>query len=285
MTIGAIANVTNGVSKGTEEVVGSGPPTMEELLVHYPARFTWPQLKTFINSGDLGLLKRDKKLQLRYNKWAVEIKKKYGSVTNYLLSYRLQWGKPDTLSLLPSSLSVFEHADQGSESISSETPEYFEADIPYNSDLICIIQNDWPYSVPPEIEHSLIWTRVPIFHPALIPQTIDARIQQDGLCGFIGSTDTVESLPSLASCLPALADWGIALDDLVRSPKGSDEEEKMVQDAGKEVREFVKRRWVEREWETAWFVNPPRLQSVPGLAHIHVFARKKSVEEIATWNS
>lgn len=29
----------------------SGPPTREELLVHYPARFTWDQLKTFVNSG------------------------------------------------------------------------------------------------------------------------------------------------------------------------------------------------------------------------------------------
>lgn len=28
-----------------------GPPTREELLVHYPAKFTWTQLKTFVNSG------------------------------------------------------------------------------------------------------------------------------------------------------------------------------------------------------------------------------------------
>ena len=29
----------------------TGPPTKEELLVHYPARFTWTQLKAFVNSG------------------------------------------------------------------------------------------------------------------------------------------------------------------------------------------------------------------------------------------
>ena len=29
----------------------TGPPTREELLVHYPAKFTWEQLKTFVNSG------------------------------------------------------------------------------------------------------------------------------------------------------------------------------------------------------------------------------------------
>lgn len=31
--------------------LGEGIPTKEELLVYYPAKFTWKQLKTFINSG------------------------------------------------------------------------------------------------------------------------------------------------------------------------------------------------------------------------------------------
>lgn len=31
--------------------LGTGPPTKEELLVHYPAKFTWHELKTFINAG------------------------------------------------------------------------------------------------------------------------------------------------------------------------------------------------------------------------------------------
>ncbi|KAG8214439.1 hypothetical protein J3R82DRAFT_9462 [Butyriboletus roseoflavus] len=266
--------------------IRSGRPTKDELRVHYPARFTWLQLKTFVNSGDLGLLKRDKELQRRYDEWAVGLKMEYGSVTNYLLIHRLQWGKPDTLSLLTSTLDdpSIAATNNGDPEL-YPTPEYFEADIPFNSDLICIIQNDWPYSVPPEIEHSLIWSRVPVFHSALIPPAIDARVQQDGLCGFTGSTDTIESLPSLESCLPALADWGLTMDKLVRSPSGSEVEEAMVKSAGKEVHEFVKRRWKENQWETAWFVNPPRLQSIPGLAHIHVFARRKSAEEEAAWCS
>lgn len=28
-----------------------GLPTHDELLVHYPARFTWQQLRCFVNSG------------------------------------------------------------------------------------------------------------------------------------------------------------------------------------------------------------------------------------------
>lgn len=148
---------------------------------------------------------------------------------------------------------------------------------------------------------------MPVFHPALLPPSINARVQQDGLCGFTGSTDTIESLPSLESCLLALTDWGITMDKLVRSPSGSEVEETMVKNAGKEVHEFVKRRWKENQWETAWFVNPPvrfmrhafcsssastqsepvmqRLQSIPGLAHIHVFARRKTAEEEAVWCS
>lgn len=31
--------------------LGTGPPTREELLVHYPAKFTWNQLKVFVNAG------------------------------------------------------------------------------------------------------------------------------------------------------------------------------------------------------------------------------------------
>ena len=31
--------------------LGSGPPRREELLAHYPAKFTWKELKTFVNSG------------------------------------------------------------------------------------------------------------------------------------------------------------------------------------------------------------------------------------------
>ena len=31
--------------------LGTGPPTRQELTIHYPAKFTWEDLKTFINSG------------------------------------------------------------------------------------------------------------------------------------------------------------------------------------------------------------------------------------------
>jgi len=63
---------------------------------------------------------------------------------------------------------------------------------------------------------------------------------------------------------------------MIKSELPTEEETILIERAGREVHRYVKNRWIEKEWETAWFVNPPRLQSVPGLAHIHVFARRKN---------
>jgi hypothetical protein len=153
-------------------------------------------------------------------------------------------------------------------------PPYFTADTP--PELISIIMNDWPYSgehtllylllhtlliplsslVPPDIEHALIWTRLPAI-PTDLPASVTPRILQDGLWGFTGLTAPPPSPSLLPTYLPALSDWGITIDKLVRSPKGTDEEEELVRQAGREIETFIKRRWTEQEWETAWFVNPP----------------------------
>ncbi|KZT09214.1 uncharacterized protein LAESUDRAFT_722943 [Laetiporus sulphureus 93-53] len=293
--------VTTDDSTLTPESVplGTGPPTREELLVYYPAKFTWTQLKTFINSGDLGLLKRDRKLQARYDAWAAGIRKKYGSTVNYLLSHRLQWGKPDQLSALHSILDEQDdnqnecmHSAQAqgptSETlvvgelppIPADAPPYFTADTP--PELISITMNDWPYSVPPEIEHTLVWARLPIIPPDL-PPSIAPRVLQDGMWGFTGSIEPAPSADTLPDCLPSLAEWDVTLDKLVRSPPPTEEEAVLLEKLSQEIDAFVQKRWKEAEWETAWFVNPPRLQSIPGLAHAHVFARHKSPKETAEY--
>jgi hypothetical protein len=105
----------------------------------------------------------------------------------------------------------------------------------------------------------LVWTKLPIVHESLVPPTIHDRIHQDGLWGFTGTPadDPPPSPSHVAEALPALAEWGITMDKLIVSPRGTPEEEEMVRRAGAEVQEFVLRRWNERVWETAWFVNPP----------------------------
>lgn len=33
----------------------TGPPTREELMVYYPAKYTWEQLRIFVNSGSVNI--------------------------------------------------------------------------------------------------------------------------------------------------------------------------------------------------------------------------------------
>ena len=82
-------------------------------------------------------------------------------------------------------------------------------------------------------------------------------MKQDGIWGFTGSDSPPPSPSTLPDCLPALSDWGVTMDQLIRSPQGTKEEDDMVRKVSEEVDMFVRKRWKEREWETAWFVNPP----------------------------
>lgn len=93
--------------------------------------------------------------------------------------------------------------------------------------------------------------------PTDLPPSLAPRIAQDGMWGFTGNDSPPPSPSTLPACLPALADWGVTMDNLIRTPKGTVEEEELVRRAGNEIATFVKRRWNEDEWETAWFVNPP----------------------------
>lgn len=215
-------------------------------------------------------------------------------LVKYLMSHRLQWGKPDTLSLLPSEIVETYSPSSPAQSSASSINEqiitlpslgYFTADM--SPSLISIIQNDWPYSgksaycfwylhnlpgrlVPLDVEHALIWTKLPILPPpTLVPPQISAtlseetlnkvtaRLQQDGIWGFTGSNEPPPSPSLLPQSLGALSEWGVTLDKLIISPRGSAEEEVAIRMVGNEVAKFIKNRWKEDEWETAWFVNPP----------------------------
>jgi hypothetical protein len=171
--------------------LGDGPPTKDELLVYYPAKFTWKQLKTFVNSGYFCMLyvlvaivellspgilgcsnvtrnsSNDTIVGLKGSRPSMEamvidflsfLLRFSSSVENYLIRYRLQWGKADTLSKLSSRLSppvvTAEKDDVGTGKvpllasglppIPPDTKPYFTANIPLQ--LVSIIMNDWPYS-------------------------------------------------------------------------------------------------------------------------------------------
>lgn len=135
--------------------------------------------------------------------------------------------------------------------------------------------------VPLDIEHSLIWTKLPILPPPslLIPKVaeslspelrekLSARLAQDGLWGFSGSLAPPPSPSLLPESLGALSDWGVTMDKLTISAKGSEVEEEVIRQSGNEVHQFVINRWKEREWETTWFVNPP-VSSTLHTLHAH----------------
>jgi hypothetical protein len=151
-------------------------------------------------------------------------------------------------------------------------------------------------SVPIDVEHSLVWTKLPLIHPDITDEKILPRIRQDGLAGFTGTNAPVPPREALALSLPALAHWGIiTLGSVVRSPPPDRTEEAQLRQASAEIDAFVRARWPDDTWETAWFVNPlvrrPSIssslsgvsryrssqitQSIPGLAHIHVFAKRR----------
>src|ERR1700677_4358362 len=92
--------------------------------------------------------------------WVIEFSPKcsafYDSLANYLRSYRLQWGRVDTLSKMPSCLSSpvgdvnfreITLLESGLPPLPPGTKPYFTADIPLQ--LVSIIMNDWPYSGKP----------------------------------------------------------------------------------------------------------------------------------------
>ncbi|KAG8681828.1 hypothetical protein FRC08_015371 [Ceratobasidium sp. 394] len=173
---------------------------------------------------------------------------------NFLINVRLGWGPRPSPSPKPTFANTLRPLPDVS--VRPITPgtvieqEWFTANI--QDSLVKILPNDWPYSVPPEIRHYVVWSRLPITHPGIVPAQIWDQIVQDGLWGFSGSS---------------------------YKPKGSGVAsiDELVRQAGSEVRAYVEAKWPAEEYEVAWFVNPPRLQSIPGLAHLHVFAKKRMI--------
>jgi hypothetical protein len=153
---------------------------------------------------------------------------------------------------------------------------YFTVDI--EPALISVIQNDWPYSgiishgsrhrlylpsillVPHDVEHSLVWSKLPVLHSALTHLSIAWRVSQDGLWGFTSAQPPEHPSPSaLGSALHSvLIEWGV-VPEQVKSisglPPPTEVEEFHLDIARSEVNAFICKHWV--GWETCWFVNPP----------------------------
>jgi hypothetical protein len=112
--------------------------------------------------------------------------------------------------------------------------------------------------VPPEIEHTLIWTRLPILHASLFPFRLYAYLVEEGISGFTGLISPAPESNVLPD-LPSLAEWNLTESDLKLGSLNlnlSEEEERAIHRFKDDIGRFVKRRWTEDEWETGWWITP-----------------------------
>jgi len=80
----------------------------------------------------------------RYLAWSHDIKKRYGSITNFVVQKRLHWNPDPARS---SQGPVFEH----------------KSDIPFaNPSDYAVLVNDWPYGSEEGIVHLVVWSKTPI---------------------------------------------------------------------------------------------------------------------------
>ncbi|KEI39877.1 uncharacterized protein L969DRAFT_86475 [Mixia osmundae IAM 14324] len=121
-----------------------------------------------------------------------------------------------------------------------DTPELFDVNIP--ADSLRLRVNDWAYDLPNDVTHWLAWSKRPILAPGEL---------RGGCRGFL-PPHTILLEPDLTPT---------------------------EQEADQRIRAFVGQRFPPQHFETIYFVNPPLLQSVLAVPHVHVFAKRSTTQE------
>ena len=102
--------------------------------------FSWAELRSLIDAGDLAALTRTPEALKGYEAWKTGTMAAYGTVENYILRERLGWSLP----IVPASVEPFLDP----------------------MDWKCL-KNDFPYAVEDGITHLVVWTK----HPLVLPST------------------------------------------------------------------------------------------------------------------
>jgi len=109
---------------------------------------SWPEVRSIIDRNRLDVFQRIPSELRRYFAFNYEIKQKYGSVMQFVLTHRLGWTLP----------------------IEAEAP-------PFKSpNDITVKQNDWPYGIDEKIVHLVVWTKFPLDED---PNSKDGDITDD----------------------------------------------------------------------------------------------------------
>ncbi|OCF53979.1 hypothetical protein L486_08536 [Kwoniella mangroviensis CBS 10435] len=176
----------------------------------------------------------------------------------------------------------------------------YDAGKGFDESKYAVLTNDWPYNVPYGVRHLCVWSKLPIAHRSLVNDDPASwtKIAEEGLGGFTGvipftPAEKPAQTATNGTTPPHPFGWGatqlsdyqsdswLAVDLMFGGKEMREWAGKQyTSKGGQEVQKMVEALWDVRGWECLWFVNPPRIQSVPGLSHFHVFARRKTPEEI-----
>ncbi|GAA5848652.1 hypothetical protein JCM9279_002729 [Rhodotorula babjevae] len=282
-----------------------------ELADSLPPLYTWDELCDTIASEDLAALNRHPVLEKLYvTEFNPLIRRAYGSTEAYL-RLRLGWAAP-----APDEEGGQREDQEGRQPAGTSgqrwKKEYWERD-----DTVNVRRNDWKYSMPREVSHYVVWVDLPLFHPLLcspppssLPSHLASTLSSSTSAPASGAStpsgpsrhnpfaSRADGEPGAALIAPTKGTWDHVSEKGLGGLTGAAQRrwrrrrglpEDGEQDGAsrgeaagpeREVRAFVERKWPEKDgWETAWFANPPALQSVPGLAHFHVLARQAPQED------
>ncbi|ETS62934.1 hypothetical protein PaG_02703 [Moesziomyces aphidis] len=221
--------------------------------------FTWSDLVAIVSTGNLQRLARHPEDLREYFAWMDSVKLSYGSVQSFILAERL------TASYLLDPPPA-----------ESDTAACFKGSFEPSRECQILV-NDWPYSVPTDVIHNVVWSYRPILHRSLVAGTEKAVeeaawavVAKRGLCGSLSKHGLV--VPSLQDHAQHVPD----LHGLVGTCGEQEAEAKVhgaLRNACREIVAFVEKHWDLDMCEVVFFANPPSLQSVPSLAHFHVLVR------------
>jgi hypothetical protein len=244
---------------------------------------TWDHIQRVVAQDDLDFLIRHKDCETRYIAWGDGIRKHYGGLEKYMRVVRLDWEEDNDENLAPANGTNGSNIHNVNDDADADPKSYFSDVVAKDPNLVKTIPNDWPYAMPAECGHWVVWCKRPILDMALfsardtpfpkgpIREAVFAAITYDGIRGLTGNSKQIQPLGYktrnfLKDSSETLA-WIKENNDGIQSQEEQicDLAEKAQTWAGRFIDHFVKKQWPEEEWETAYFCNPPHLRTVPGM--------------------
>ncbi|KAL8997299.1 MAG: hypothetical protein Q9169_003391 [Polycauliona sp. 2 TL-2023] len=113
-------------------------------------RLTWPEVKKAIEHNELDRFVRVPSDHRKYLEYNAQLKKKHGSVMEFVLKERLQWTGLEQQDPAPfrdpatGRCSSIDHVGQSVHTVVGD---------------IKILYNDWPYGIDERIVHLVVWTK------------------------------------------------------------------------------------------------------------------------------